>query len=123
MASSVAACWPPGGCCAATPGAAAASTRSADARARLRHPGHQPARDRDAARPRLVPRQPRADLGLVDRRDHGGGADAPRAADHPPDPLDAEPAALRAADEGDPAQVQARPAEAERGADALLPGE
>src|SRR5204863_6294139 len=38
-------------------------------------------------------------------------------------PLDAKPPATRAGDEGDPAEVQARQAEAERRADEVLQGE
>src|SRR5439155_14299003 len=104
----------------ATRGAGEASTRSDDA---FRDPDHQSARDRDEARSQLLPRESPPAVGVGDRRDDGRGADAPCAADDQADPLDAEPAALRAADEGDPEEVQARQAEAERGADEVLPGE
>src|SRR6202007_631896 len=49
--------------------------------------------------------------------------DAARPAHDPADPLDAVAAEARAADEGDPEEVQGRQAEAERGADEVLPGE
>ena len=62
-------------------------------------------------------------VGVVDRRHDGRRPDAARAADDPADPLDAVAAEARAADEGDPEEVQARPAEAERRADEVLPGE
>ena len=48
---------------------------------------------------------------------------AARAAHRAADPLDAVAAEARAGDEGDPAEVQGRPAEAERGADEVLQGE
>src|SRR6478752_2024133 len=117
-ASYAAASSPAGACFGATPGAVEASTRSDDA---LHDPDPQPARDRDEARSPLVPHEPPPAVGVGDRRDDGRGADAPRAADGQADPLDAEPAALRAADEGAPEEVQARPPEAERGADEVLP--
>src|SRR5205085_6154589 len=75
------------------------------------------------ARPQLAPLLRRSALGVVDRRPDGDRPHPARAAHGPADPLDAEPAGPRAADEGDPAEVQGRQAEAERGADALLPGE
>src|SRR6185437_8467043 len=109
-----------GACSGATRGVAEASTRSDDA---LHDPDPQSARDRDEARSHLVPHEPPPAVGLGDRRHDGRGADAPRAADGQANPLDAEPAALRAADEGAPEEVQARPTEAERGADEVLPGE
>src|SRR6185437_17117485 len=119
-ASCAAAFSPAGACSGAIRGAVEASTRSDDA---LHDPDPQPARDRDEARSPLVPHEPPPAVGVGDRRDDGRGADAPRAADGQADPLDAEPAALRAADEGAPEEVQARPPEAERGADEVLPGE
>ena len=48
---------------------------------------------------------------------------AARPAHRPPDPLDAGAAEARAGDEGDPAEVQGRPPEDERGDDAVLQGE
>src|SRR6476646_8377353 len=119
-ASYAAASSPAGACFGATPGAVEASTRSDDA---LHDPDPQPARDRDEARSPLVPHEPPPAVGVGDRRDDGRGADAPRAADDQADPLDAEPAEARAADEGDPEEVQAGSPEAERGADEVLPGE
>ena len=49
--------------------------------------------------------------------------DPARAADGAADPLDAVAAEARAGDEGDPEEVQGRPAEAERRADEVLQGE
>src|SRR5215472_18950918 len=105
MVSCEGASLPAGGCSAATRGVVEASTRSDDA---LRDPDPQPARDRDEARSQLVPLEPRSDVGVVDRGHHGRRADAARPADDQADPLDAEPAALRAAYEGDPEEVQGR---------------
>ena len=65
----------------------------------------------------------RALLGVVDRGARRDRADAARAADRPPDPLDAEPPGARAGDEEDPAAVQARPPEDERRDDGVLQGE
>ena len=62
-------------------------------------------------------------VGLGDRRADGRRADPARAADGAADPLDADAAAARAADEGDPEEVQGRQAEAERRADEVLQGE
>ena len=62
-------------------------------------------------------------LGVVDRRAHRDRADPARAGHGEADPLDAEPAGARAGDEGDPAEVEARQAAPERGADEVLPGE
>ena len=76
-----------------------------------------------AVDPRLLPQQRRAAVGLVDRRADDPRPDLPRAARRPADPLDAEPAGARAADEGDPAEVQGRPREDERGVDEVLQGE
>jgi conserved hypothetical protein YidD len=76
-----------------------------------------------AALTQLAALQRRIHVGVVDRRPHRDRPDAARAVDGEADPLDAEPAALRAADEGDPEEVQAGQAEAERGTDEVLPGE
>src|SRR5439155_21257309 len=92
---------PRGGSSAAIRGAVEGWT-SRDRRRRA-----DPDRARAPPRPRLAPRHGGAPLGLVDRRAHRDRPDADRPARRPPDPLDAEPAAARAADEGDPAQVQA----------------
>ena len=62
-------------------------------------------------------------MGVVDRRADGARPDRARAARRAADPLDAVDAAARAGDEGDPAEVQGRPAEAQRGADEVLQGE
>ena len=62
-------------------------------------------------------------MGMVDRRAHGDRADAPRTGGNPSDPLDAEPADPRTRDEGDPAALQGRPAEAVGRADEVLQGE
>src|SRR5207244_6880729 len=62
-------------------------------------------------------------LGVVDRRPDDHRPDAARTADGEADPLDAEHAGPRAADEGDPTQVQGRPPEAQRRADEVLQGE
>src|SRR5437763_10065758 len=87
-----------------------------------RQPAH-PARAPPSARPQLAALHDRAALGVVDRRADDPRPHAPRSADRAADPLDAEPAGTRTADEGDPAEVQARQAEAERGADEVLQGE
>src|SRR5581483_3761986 len=107
-----------GACCAATRGRTEGSTRFDDSRL-----APHSARARRAPRSQLAALQPASAVGVVDRRSDRDRADAARAADGQADPLDAEPAALRAADEGDPEEVQGRPAEAERRADEVLPGE
>src|SRR5207302_7163495 len=81
------------------------------------------ARGGTEACPLLAAPDDRPALGVGDRRDDGDRPDDPRPADRPADPLDAEPPAARAGDEGDPAEVQARQAEAERRADEVLQGE
>src|SRR5712691_5176195 len=115
-ASSKAASSRAGACCAAIPGVAAEwITRDlprAPAAARASLPAHPQ---------RTAPGGPA--VGVVDRRADGDRADVARTADRAPDPLDAEHAALRAPDEGDPEEVQGRPAEAQRGADEVLQGE
>ena len=115
--------------CAAIRGATAASTR-------LRRGLPDDASPRPPRRDPLTPLEhlarhvldwlhgtARLHVGVVDRRAHRDRPDAARAADGEADPLDAEPAALCAADEGDPEEVQAGQAEAERRADEVLPGE
>ena len=92
-------------------------------RARDRRGAPLPDRERPDGRPHLAARHGRPHLGVVDRRPHGAGPHPPRPAGHPPDPLDAEPSDPRPGDEGDSAAVQGRPAEAERGAHEVLPGE
>ena len=87
---------------------------------------HEPAaaaRALPPARPRLVARDGRLLVGLVDRRPHGDRADPARPDHGQADPLDAEPAGARAGDEGDPAEVEARQAAPERRADEVLQGE
>src|SRR5438034_3239461 len=108
---------PAGVCCAATPGAGAESTTH-DAR----KPDHA-ARERAPLDSRLLPHDSRPTVGLVDRGADDSRPDRARAARCAADPLDAEPAGARAPDEGDPAEVQGRPPEDERGADEVLPGE
>src|SRR5919206_2806352 len=123
-ASPAARCWPRGACSAATRGVTAGSITS---RTRDCSDDHrvaaQPARGHPPPRPRLAPRLRRPLLGLVDRGADGDRAAPARAADGPPDPLDAEPPAACAADEGDPEEVQERQEAPAGGADALLPGE
>src|SRR4051812_5233154 len=106
-----------GDCSAVTRGAAAESTTHES-----REPDHT-AREPAPQPPRLLPQQCRAAVGLVDRRTDDPRPDLPRPARRPPDPLDAEHAGPRAADEGDPAEVQRRPPEDERGVDEVLQGE
>ena len=68
-------------------------------------------------------RDDRPAVGVVDRRaDHSGPAPA-RAADGSADPFDAEPSAPRAADEGDPEEVQGRQEAPAGRADEVLPRE
>ena len=118
-AASCAACRSPrGGCFAATRGRTEVSTTRDAA---LLDP--VAARERDEVDPRLLPRLRRAPVGVVDRRADRAGADPARAADGAADPLDAVAPGARAGDEGDPAEVQGRPHEAERGADEVLQGE
>ena len=62
-------------------------------------------------------------MGVVDRRLDHPHADRARAAHGAADPLDAGAPGARAGDEGDPAEVQGRPGEAERRADEVLQGE
>ena len=62
-------------------------------------------------------------MGVGDRRPHADGADRDPPADHQADPLDAAAAESRAGAEGDPAEVQARPAAHERGGHEVLQGE
>src|SRR5205807_3264231 len=83
------------------------------------------ARARASGRPRLAraTRHDRPSVGVVDRRTDDPRPDRARAAHGAADPLDAEPPGPRAADEGDPAEVQGRPGEAERGVDEVLQGE
>ena len=71
----------------------------------------------------LAARVCRPRLGVVDRRPDDHRPDRARPADGAADPLDAEPAGARAGDEGDPAEVEARQAAAERRADEVLQGE
>ena len=97
-------CSPAGGCCAATRGATEGSTRSDDRS--LFVPRPHSARARGSPRPRLAARHRRPAVGVVDRRPDGDRPHDPRPADGEADPLDAEPAAPRAADEGDPEEVQ-----------------
>src|SRR5262245_48716927 len=66
----------------------------------------RPAREPPPERPRVAARDDRPDVGMVDRRAHDHRPGDPRPADGEADPLDAEPAAPRSADEGDPAEVQ-----------------
>src|SRR5205823_12198378 len=89
---------------------------------RLEQPA-PPARERAAPRPRMAARHCGPALGLVDRRADDPRPDDPRAADDPSDPLDAEHAAVRPADEGTPEEVQGRPSAPQRGADEVLSGE
>ena len=115
--------WPAGGCCAATRGATEASTRSDESD--LRRPLVDPAdaaRARDAARPRLVP----LDLGLSWAWSIVATTVVVRMLLVPLTSgrsTRCRACSARAADEGDPEEVQARQAEAERGADEVLPGE
>ena len=114
----------PGACSAATRGAAAAwttrTTRGCSRRDRRLDPhaarGPAPQHPRRAALDRPA-------VGVGDRRADDHRADPARAADGQADPLDAEHAGARAADEGDPAEVQGRPPEAQRRADEVLQGE
>ena len=75
--------------------------------------------------PRLArpARHDRADLGVVDRRADRDRAAVDGAARRQADPLDAGDAGAHAGDEGDPAALQERQAEAERRADEVLPGQ
>ena len=73
--------------------------------------------------PRVVPRHGRAHVGVVDRGARRARAARARAGHRAADPLDAEPPGACAGDEGDPAEVEARPRAAERGADEVLPRE
>ena len=102
-------------------GLPAAPLAEGDARDRRRDP--LPDRERPDGGPHLAARHGRPDLGVVDRRPHRDRADPPRPAGDPADPLDAEPPDPRPGDEGDPAALQGRPAEAERRADEVLQGE
>src|SRR5213078_5118793 len=93
-----------GACSAATRGAGAESTTP---RARgSSDDSHDPRVAADAARghppqrPRLAARLGRPHVGVGDRRADGDGPAPARAADGASDPLDAEPPAARAADEG-----------------------
>src|SRR5215208_7744714 len=106
-----------GVCSAVTPGAGVEWTTHDP-----REPDHT-AREPPSQPPRLLPQQRRTALGLVDRRADDLRSDLPRPARRPPDPLDAEPPGPCAGDEGDPAEVQGRPDEDERGADEVLQGE
>src|SRR6185312_14932602 len=110
--------------------AAAASTTRAtrgssddDAAPARAHP--HPAREPAARRPQVAwaARNDRAAVGVVDRRADGHRPPAARAADGQADPLDAEPAAPRAADEGDPEEVQGRQEAPAGRADEVLPRE
>ena len=74
-------------------------------------------------RPDLAARDGRLLLGLVDRRAHRDRSHPARAGDGQADPLDADPAGACAGDEGAAAEVEARQAAPERGADEVLPGE
>src|SRR5204862_8149227 len=73
--------------------------------------------------PRLAARHRRPALGVVGRDADGAGSDPARAADDQADPLHADAAEACAGDEGDPAEVQERQAEAAGRADEVLPGE
>src|SRR5207245_1316681 len=110
---------PAGASRAATPGAAAEWTT----RDRRLLESAPPARDRPAPRPRLAARDDRPALGVVGRRADHPRPDPARPADDQADPLDAVSPAPRAGDEGDPAEVQERQAEAAGRADEVLPGE
>ncbi len=113
----------PGASSAAIPGAAGASTTRGTRRSSSDHREHShAARGPASAHPQRAPLAGPA-LGLVDRGADDSRADAARAADREADSLDAEHAGARAADEGDPAQVQGRPDEAQRRADEVLQGE
>src|SRR6185437_12779319 len=114
-------CSPAGAFSAATRGAGEGTTPSRDAPAPLL--SADAARARGASRPQLAARDDRPPVGVVDRRVDGDRPDAARAVDGQADPLDAEPAALRAADEGDPEEIQGRQEAAERRADEVLPRE
>src|SRR6185437_16402159 len=119
---SAAVAWPSGGCCAAIPGRREAwTTRDPPAGEHLEHP--RSARARHALDPGLLPLLDRAAVGLVDRGADDPRPDRPRAADRAADPLDAVAAGARAADEGDPEEVQGRAPEAQRRADEVLQGE
>src|SRR5438105_365083 len=115
---------PAGGCCGATRGAAGVSTTS-NSRGSSDDPRLPAlaAREHPPQRSRLAARLGRALVGVVDRRPDRDGPAAARPADGQADPLDAEPPALRAADEGDPAEVQGGQAEAAGRADEVLQGE
>src|SRR3954471_4589442 len=102
--SSAGRCSPAGGCSAAIPGVAAGSTTSNDPSLLDPHPARRP----PPQHPGLVPRLGRPQLGLVDRGADRDGAGPARSTDRQADPLDAEPAASRAADEGAPEEVQDR---------------
>ena len=100
-------------------GGSSAATRGRTAESTTRDPRDAPLRDQQcppAARgrrplaARALPLQRRAAVGVGDRRDDDRRADPARAADRPADPLDAVAPAARAGDEGDPAEVQGRPA-------------
>src|SRR5205085_8316932 len=88
---------------------------------RLQHP--DAARERDEVDPRLLPRERRPAVGVVDRRADDPRPDRARAADGAADPLDAGATGARARDEAAPAEVQGRQAEAQRRADEVLQGE
>src|SRR6185503_8090266 len=109
--------WPGGGSCAVTRGRTAESTT----RDPLLDPPAAPGRHE--VDPRLLPLERRAPVGVVDHRAHDPRPHPARAADRAADPLDAGAPGPRAGDEGDPAEVQGRPREAQRGADEVLPGE
>ena len=108
-----------GGSSAATRGATAASTTCATAASSVTRRSSRrrdrrvqpPAADRGPPHepPRVVPRHGRSDLGLVDRGARRARAAPARAGHRAADPLDAEPPGARAGDEGDPAEVEARP--------------
>src|SRR4051794_38360465 len=113
-----------GACSAATRGAAAGSTTSSSRGSSIDlRLAPLAAREPSPEHPRLAAQLGRAHLGVVDRRADPDGPAPAGAADGQADPLDAEPAAPRAADEGDPAEVQGRPREAAGRADEVLQGE
>ena len=112
---------PPGGCSAATRGAAAGWTTH-DRLLPRRDSADRAAREPDVLGADPHPRRDRVVV-VVDRRADDHRPDPARAADGAADPLDAEPAGARARDEGAAAEVQERPEAAERGADEVLPGE